>query len=482
MMRILVAVANYGVKNVGYAQRLIQEYRSMPFDVQIVILSEAPKNYGNDVRVLVGLPSKDPWSLPFGHKKLFAENVDRYDLFIYAEDDTLIRKENILAFLKATHAIGGEFVPGFVRYELCCRGKKNYPDVHDHYHWIPGSVRKSGEYTFAKFSNDHAACYMLTQGQLREALVSGGFLVPPHCGRYDLICSAGTDPYTQCGFSRIVCFSHLRDFELHHLSNAYVDRVGLDEDSYKLQTEGLLEIVERKRPREELFVTEKFLATPAWDKSYYESCRHDIVGLIPPDARDILSVGCGWGATEVHLREKGKNVMAIPLDSVIGMLAEEKGISVLPPHFGQALERLVESRFDVIVLSEVLQHVPFPVEILTKLGTLLCEHGVLVGSVPNLSLSRRLSGRLLGKSEKFSHISAPFSKTKLNLTSKSMIKRWLAASNLHALEVRYEDYVSSGSLSPLASCLPRAVGTRKIVFVARRRAFAGIMSRNEPSL
>lgn len=476
MMRILVAIANYGMKNVDYAKQLIREFRSMPFDVDIVVLSEVPKDYGSDVRVLVGLPSKDPWSLPFGHKKLFADNVDRYDLFIYVEDDTLIRKNNILAFLSATHAIGGECVPGFVRYEFDRKGNKNYPDVRDHYHWIPGSVGKSGEYTFATFSNDHAACYILTQGQLREALVSGGFLVPPHCGRYDLICAAGTDPYTQCGFSRIVCFSHLRDFELHHLSNAYVGRVGLDEDGYNLQIEGLLEILKRERPREELFVTEKSLATPAWDKSYYESCRHDIVGLIPAGARDILSVGCGSGATEVHLKEKGKNVMAIPLDAVIGKLAEKKGIIILPPDFGQAFERLVERRFDVIVLSEVLQHLRRPVEILTKLGALLSERGVLVGSVPNLSLSRRLAGRLLGKTNKFSQMSARFHKTNLNLTSKSTIKRWLRASNLDALEVRYEDYVSSGPLSLLAPRLPRGAGTRNIVFVAepnRRRALPG---------
>ena len=482
MMRILVAIANYGMKNVGYAKQLIREYRSMPFDVEIFVLSEAPKDYGNDVRVLTGLPSKDPWSLPFGHKKLFAENVDRYDLFIYAEDDTLIRKENILAFLRATDTIGDEFVPGFVRYELYPKAKKNYPDVRDNYHWVPGSVRTSGEYIFAKFSNDHSACYILTQAQLRKALASGGFLVLPHSGRYDLICAAGTDPYTQCGFRRIVCLSHLREFELHHLSNAYVNRVGLDEDSYKLQTEALLEILEQKRPREELFVTEKSLATPAWDKCYYELCRHDIVRFIPADAKEILSVGCGWGATEAHLREKGKSVMAIPLDSVIGKVAEEKGISVLPPDFGQAFDRLVESRFDVIVLSEVLQHIPHPVEILTKLGTLLSEHGVLVGSVPNLSLSRRLSGRLLGKSRKFTQISGRFNKTNLNLTSKSTIKRWLRASNLHPLEVRYEDYVSSGPLSLLAPRLPRGVGTRNIVFIAETKPSRALRRKAQLSL
>jgi hypothetical protein len=321
-MRVLVAIANYGLKNVEYARQVIREYRSMPFDVEIYVLSEAQKQYGTDAKVLVGLPSRDPWTLPFGHKALFAANVDRYDLFVYAEDDTLIRTENILAFLKASEALGEELIPGFVRYELYPDGRKNYPDVYSHYHWIPGSVAKIGDYVFARFSNDHAACYMVTHRQLRKAIASGGFLVSPHSGRYDLICSAGTDPYTQCGFRRVVCFSHLREFEVHHLSNVYVNRVGLNDDRYRLQTEALMEILDHTRSPDELLPTEKPIPTSMWDKSYYEPCRYDLEQLIPAKAREVLSVGCGWGATEAWIEQSGRRVTAIPLDSVIGALGE----------------------------------------------------------------------------------------------------------------------------------------------------------------
>ncbi|WP_374089776.1 class I SAM-dependent methyltransferase [Methylomicrobium lacus] len=463
-MKILVTIANYGMKNIEYAKQLIKEYRSMRFDVDIFVLSEAPKNYGADVTVLVGLPSKDPWSLPFAHKQLFAENVEKYDLFIHTEDDTLIRQENIIAFLKATEAIDDEFIPGFVRYELYPNGKKNYPDVFGSYHWVPGSVRKSGEYVFAKFSNDHSACFILTQEHLRRALASGGFLVPPHSGRYDLICSAGTDPYTQCGLTRVICFSHMRDFEIHHLSNAYLNRVGLDEERYNLQLEALREILEHNRSSEELFVTEKPLHTPVWDKSYYEPCRYDILRLIPAAAKEILSVGCGWGTTETHLIEEGKRVVVIPIDSVIGKLGEKKDIQVLSPDFKQSFEMLAGRKFDAIVLSEVLQHLPNPVEILTELGSFLNDQGVIVGSVPNLSLTRRLSGRLFGRSKKRAQIYGPFDKTMLNLTNTSLLKSWLMASSLRPLAIRYEDYETVGPLSVLAAHLPGLVAASNIIF------------------
>jgi len=467
-MNIIVAIANYGTKNVEYVKKLIQEYRSMPFDVDIFVLSEASKDFGKQATVLVGLPSKDPWSLPFAHKKLFADNVDNYDIFIYTEDDTLIRKENIFAFLAATDTLGEKFLPGFIRYELYPNGKKNYPDFHGPYHWISNSVGECGKYIFASLSNNHSACYILTQGQLRKAIASGGFLVPPHSGRYDLICSAATDPYTQCGFTKVICISHLQEFDLHHLPNRYLNLVGLDEDRYKLQIEALQEVLDHKRTNRELFITEKPIATPAWDKNYYEQCRNDIIRVIPDGAQNILSVGCGWGLTEAHLLEQGRRVVAIPLDSVIGKLAEERGISVMPPDFEQAFETLAGNKFDAIVLPDILQHLSNPIEILTKLGAFLSIDGVLVGSVPNLTISRRLFGRLLSKSNKFFELNGGFNNIRLNMTSAATLKKWLKASGFHVLKLQYNEINRLSRLSWLIPYLPSCVIASNIVIVAKK--------------
>ncbi len=475
-MKVIVAIANYGMKNVEYLKKLIQEYRSMSFEVDIFVLSEAPKDFGKDVTVLVGLPSKDPWSLPFIHKSLFAEMVDNYDVFIYSEDDTLIRQENILAFLGATEILGEDILPGFIRYELNPNGEKNYTDIHGQYHWIPGSVSQSGQYIFAKLSNDHSACYMLTQGQLRKAIISGGFLVPPHSGRYDLICTAGNDPYTQCGFTKVICISHLHGFELHHLSNAYLNFnglitnncAGLNEDGYKLQIKALQQVLEKKRSDRELFITEKSLVTPVWDKKYYEPCRNEIVRMIPDSAQNILSVGCGWGVMEAYLQENGKGVMAIPLDSVIGKLAEERGISILPPDFKQAFEMLGERKFEAIIVPDILQHLSNPVEILIKLRDFLCVDGVIVGCVPNLNISRMIGGRLFANKNKWAYLNDGFKKTSLNMTNKAMIKKWLRMSNLYTLELHYDNFTLSSSLALLTTNLPGYLTASSITFVAKK--------------
>jgi hypothetical protein len=48
----------------------------------------------------------------------------------------------------------------------------------------------------ADLANDHSARFMLTCQQLQRAIRSGGFLVAPHRGRYDLAVTATTHPYT----------------------------------------------------------------------------------------------------------------------------------------------------------------------------------------------------------------------------------------------------------------------------------------------
>ncbi len=165
----LVALASYGTSNDRYLEELIREYRSMSFDIDLVVVSNIDKS-ALGVECHVGVPNKDPWSLPFAHKKLFAERADKYDLFIYSEDDMLITEKNLRAFLDVTAALQRDEIAGFLRIEKGANGEENYPDIHDNFHWDPTSVRSRGRYTLAHLTNEHAACYVLTQAQLRMAI------------------------------------------------------------------------------------------------------------------------------------------------------------------------------------------------------------------------------------------------------------------------------------------------------------------------
>jgi hypothetical protein len=314
--RVLVAIASYGTSNDRYLERIIQEYRSMAFAVDIVVLSNIVKPIPG-IECLVGLPTKNPWSLPFAHKKLFADRRDCYDLFIYSEDDILVTERNLRAWLEVNASLADDEIAGFLRFELGSNGERSYPDAHAHFHWDPSSIRRRGIYTLAHFTNEHAACYVLTGAQLRKAMDSGGFDVPPHEGKYDLLCTAATDPNTQCGLTKLIPVSHLGVFTVHHMSNRYVGKMGVTAEEFCRQTDALLQVAQNDGRIKPLLPAETRLWRGAYSKDYYEPVTEQVTSLIPKTARNVLSIGCGSGATERWLVEKGLRVAAIPLVPII---------------------------------------------------------------------------------------------------------------------------------------------------------------------
>lgn len=436
-MRIFVAIANYGWKNQVYLERLINEYKSMSYDVHIVILSNSPKCFRPDIEVVVGLPAKNPWSLPFAHRKIFAERAKNYDLFIYSEDDTLIKQENIDAFLKVTKVLPENEIVGFLRYEEDTEGKKYCSSIHSYFHWVPGSVKTMGKYTFAYFTNEHSGCYVLTREQLRKAIESGGYLVGPHQGGYDLLCTAATDPYTQCGFTKVICISHIQDFLLHHLPNQYLGKMGLGVGEMYAQISALLRLrmEGNKEARVELFPTRSKLDKSKWDKLYYEKCRDDVVGVVPDHSKNVLSVGCGWGATEAKLVQRGIRVVGIPIDSIIAESTKSRGIEVLSRAFESATESLTDEKFDCILFIDVLQHLADPAKILTQYAELLDKEGFVIITVPNFKYIKYfyeiLTNRKIYKNRKV------FDKTHIHFTTPRMTAGWISQSGLNVVDVKY---------------------------------------------
>ena len=160
--------------------------------------------------MIVGLPDNNPLALPFAHKKLFSERVDHYDLFIYSEDDILITKRNIEAFLAVAHVLPDHKVAGFIRSEVGSAGDRYYDPLLSSFHWDAESVVEIGGYTFAFFTNQHSGCFMLTLKQLRCAIASGGFLVGPHEREVRAKGKCGDRPLHAVRTQELVCVSHVR--------------------------------------------------------------------------------------------------------------------------------------------------------------------------------------------------------------------------------------------------------------------------------
>jgi 2-polyprenyl-3-methyl-5-hydroxy-6-metoxy-1,4-benzoquinol methylase len=380
-VKILTVIANYGSKNERYLLQLLAAYRAMAHSVDFVVLSNVPKNFGSDVEVIVGLPDPDPWSLPFGYKAVMAARKDDYDLFIYSEDDTLITEDNIDAFLDATKWLRENEIAGFLRYEIGPNGQKYCSTIHGGYFWDPRSIRRRGPYTMAHYTNVHSGGFILTAYQLKKCLDSGGFTKGVRKGRYDMLCTAATDPYTQCGLQKLVPISHIERFLLAHLPNVYLGRIGVRIEDLAPQISKMMEMAEDGREGQTLFETVTGFDTTEFDKQYFEPCRTELIELTAPHVYTVLSLGCGWGKTEAALQEKGKRVTAVPLDELAGASAENRGIETTPPNFETAFERLRSRKFDCIIIHEVLEHLSAPQALLSRSSTLLAPGGQMLISL-----------------------------------------------------------------------------------------------------
>lgn len=382
--RLLVVIASFGEKNLELLRRVIARYRAMTLPVDVVVVSNAPKDLGPDVEVVVGLPTNDPWSLPFAHKAVMARKLEQYDLFAYSEDDMEVTEENIRAFLRVAPLLAADEIAGFLRYEADSFGNRTLPEVHDCYRWIPESARPRGSLVVAEFTNEHAAFFLLTRPQLRQAIASGGFLRAPYRGRHDMACSAATDPYTSCGFRKVVCVSELEDFLIHHASNRYSGKLGPSLAAFQEQIQALIQIGRQTRPAKTLCAVEPRVPGH-WGKDLYESATPEWLKAAPKEARTVLSVGCGEGAFETEMQRRGAAVTALPMDSVIGAAVERRGIPVIYGTLDEAFHLLGSRQFHCVALSHLLHLAPDPEKVIDLCAQRVAPGGRFLISGPNFN-------------------------------------------------------------------------------------------------
>jgi 2-polyprenyl-3-methyl-5-hydroxy-6-metoxy-1,4-benzoquinol methylase len=427
--KLLVAIASYGTAGDKHLARLIKEYRGMPFDSHVVVLSNIKKSLPEGVEIKVGLPAQNPWSLPWAHKTLFAERVNDYDLFIYSEDDILITQRNIESFLTVSRALSEAEIPGFLRFEKGRNGTRHYIGLHGHYHWDPQSVCERGPYTFSFLTNEHAGCYLLTRRHLQDAIATRRYLVAPHQGKYDLACTAATDPYTVCGFRKLICISHLEDFLVHHLPDKYTGpEFTSSEQEFDRQLTALMRIHDTRIKPVSLIQTETRLPAAMYSKQYDEAVRKDILNLVCPSVHRVLSLGSGWGKVEKALQQKGHQVTAVPLDPVVGACLEGSDIELVYGDLSTALEKLAGENFDCLLLSNILHLVPNPETVLGAYSQLLSPGGLVILVTPNVACTKnRLNGLLrrhgyrgLGR----------FEESGVQSVSIGSVKKWLTAAEL----------------------------------------------------
>ncbi len=103
-----------------------------------------------------------------------------------------------------------------------------------------------------------------------------------------------------------------------------------------------------------------------------------LLDLLGPYPKRVLDVGSGYGEMSSEMEQRGHTVTAIDLFEPRVPLRE-----FIRADFSRDIPLAPERRFDVIVLADVLEHLPDPQSTLRALIAHLAADGVLLVSLPN---------------------------------------------------------------------------------------------------
>lgn len=106
--------------------------------------------------------------------------------------------------------------------------------------------------------------------------------------------------------------------------------------------------------------------------------------MMPASAR-VLDVGCGTGSITLRANQGTQNeVVALEPDGVRAAIARSRGIDVHNRFLDESF-LTTQDPFDVVMMSDVLEHVATPAQFLQLAISALKPNGLILASVPNVA-------------------------------------------------------------------------------------------------
>jgi SAM-dependent methyltransferase len=121
---------------------------------------------------------------------------------------------------------------------------------------------------------------------------------------------------------------------------------------------------------------------------YFEAARRDIIDDLPARAEmTVLEIGCGAGATGALAKKEGRvaRFVGVELDAKSAAQARRVLDEVVEGDVETMSMPFAPGSFDVLIMSEVLEHLFDPWSVLRSLAPLLVPGGLLYASSPNIA-------------------------------------------------------------------------------------------------
>jgi len=163
--------------------------------------------------------------------------------------------------------------------------------------------------------------------------------------------------------------------------------------------------------------------------------------------KKVMDIGCRDGVLTKSFVE-GNEVLGLDIDNqALSEIKSSLGIEVMNIDLNGEWQELGDRKFDVVVAGEVLEHLYYPEEVITKVKSHLKEGGLFLGSVPNaFSLKNRL--RYLLGNKRYTPLSDP---THINHFSYQELKRILKR------HFKYVEIIGLGRYHRFSKWFPNAI-------------------------
>jgi SAM-dependent methyltransferase len=192
-------------------------------------------------------------------------------------------------------------------------------------------------------------------------------------------------------------------------------------------------------------------------RPYFEIANPEIPNILRglPGGLNVLDVGCGSGVHGAELkREYGHRVVGVDLSAASiekakTRLAEAYVADVTQPELYPFAGR---RKFDLIVFSDMLEHLNDPLDVLTRHIRLLAPGGRVLISLPNVAIWNVRLELLFGRFEY--QDTGTLDRTHMRFFTRSSFRRFLGEAGLNVTRRR----ISPGILRPLVPLIKNVYG------------------------
>jgi len=121
--------------------------------------------------------------------------------------------------------------------------------------------------------------------------------------------------------------------------------------------------------------------------------------------KKVLDIGSAWGRIASEIREQGNDVTVLDMPGVIEKARETH--PELKFLAGSALDIPTEEKFDVILASEIIEHILDLDRFHSEINRVLKDDGMLIISTPNVSRTFNIVSLIMGTTQGFEYYNTP---------------------------------------------------------------------------